>query len=126
MTNYDMGGDAVINTQKETITQATANQIRNFRQKQNLSQEQLALKADLNPAYLGQIERGLKCPTIETLYKIVCALDISLPEFFAFDVTSRTTAASDRLQTAILAMPPDKLEHFTQIVEELITLHLTP
>lgn len=80
----------------------------------------------MNPAYLGQIERGLKCPTIETLYKIVTALNVSLPEFFSFDVKERTQETSQRLQTAMLAMPSDKLEHFTEIVEELIMLYLNP
>lgn len=80
----------------------------------------------MNPAYLGQIERGLKCPTIETLYKIVGALEVSLPEFFAFDIKSSTMDTSNRLRNAMLAMPPDKLERFTEIVEELILLYLNP
>jgi len=56
----------------------------------------------------------------------VGALDVSLPEFFAFDVKSSTTDTSNRLQTAMLAMSPDKLERFTEIVEELIALYLNP
>ena len=80
----------------------------------------------MNPAYLGQIERGLKCPTIETLYKIVCALDISLPEFFAFDAKSNAKTDSERIQAVITAMPPDKLDRFTEIVENLITLYIKP
>lgn len=80
----------------------------------------------MNPAYLGQIERGLKCPTIETLYKIVSALEVSLPEFFAFDVKNSTADTGNRLRTAMLAMPPDKLKRFTEIIEEMIALYLDP
>lgn len=108
--------------QKDTITRATANQIRYFRQKLGLSQEQLALKAELNPAYLGQIERGLKCPTIDTLYKIVCALEISLPEFFAFDAKSSTKDIADRLQNAIATIPDSKADRLAELMEELIQL----
>ena len=71
--------------QKKKITMATAARIRHFRQKNALSQEALALRANLNPAYFGQIERGVKCPTIDTLYKIASALDISLSELLRFE-----------------------------------------
>lgn len=112
--------------QKETITKATANQIRYFRQMQGLSQEQLALKAELNPAYLGQIERGLKCPTIDTIYKIVLALEISLPEFFSFDTKHGSKQGAQRLQSAISTLPPEKAEHFAGLMEELISIFTDP
>lgn len=48
-----------------------------------MSQEQLALEAGLNPAFLGHLERGLKSPTITTLGKLVRALDITFEELFA-------------------------------------------
>lgn len=57
--------------------------IRYFRKLRGWSQEALALQADINPAFLGHLERGLKSPTVKTLEKIVTALDISLAELFA-------------------------------------------
>lgn len=57
--------------------------IRYFRKLRGWSQEALALQADINPAFLGHLERGLKSPTVKTLEKIVAALDISLAELFA-------------------------------------------
>ena len=57
--------------------------IRYFRNLRGWSQETLALQAEINPAFLGHLERGLKSPTIKTLEKIVRALDISLAELFA-------------------------------------------
>ncbi|MBT2293448.1 helix-turn-helix transcriptional regulator [Paenibacillus albidus] len=39
--------------------------IRILRLKSGFSQEQLALSAGVNPAYIGQIERGEKNPTIK-------------------------------------------------------------
>ena len=56
---------------------------RYFRNLRGWSQEALALQAEINPAFLGHLERGLKSPTIKTLEKIVRALDISLAELFA-------------------------------------------
>ena len=57
--------------------------IRYFRKLRGWSQENLTLQADINPAFLGHLERGLKSPTVTTLEKIVVALDISLAELFA-------------------------------------------
>jgi len=50
--------------------------IRTERKKAELSQEQLAEKADLNRNYIGEIERAEKKITIETLGKIAKALNL--------------------------------------------------
>lgn len=59
------------------------NRIRSLRLKHNLSQEQLALRADITTAYLGQIERDEKNPTIKLIEKIANALNLSLSELFS-------------------------------------------
>lgn len=51
-----------------------------FPQRTGISLEELSFKAGLNAAHLGQIERGLRNPTIETLNRIATALDISFYE----------------------------------------------
>ena len=56
--------------------------IRFYRKKANLTQEKLAEKADLNPKYLGEIERGEKIISIEALLRIAKAVKISIGEFF--------------------------------------------
>ena len=48
-----------------------------------LSQEQTALAANITPAYLGQIERNEKNPTILTIEKLCTVFNISLSEFFS-------------------------------------------
>ena len=52
--------------------------IKFFRNKLGWSQEKLALQAEINTAFLGHLERGLKNPTIKTLEKITFALGVSL------------------------------------------------
>jgi len=54
--------------------------VRLYRHRAGLSQEQLALQSGTNVSYLGQIERGEKNPTVKTLEKIASALGISLNE----------------------------------------------
>lgn len=57
--------------------------VRELRLKSHLSQEQLAFAAEITTAYLGQIERNEKNPTILVVSKICDALGIELSDFFA-------------------------------------------
>ncbi len=49
-----------------------------FRKKQGISQEVLSGLADIGRSHLSAIERGERKPTLETLYRICCALDIKM------------------------------------------------
>ena len=112
-----------IDDQKKEITMATAAQIRHFRHQKGFSQEELALRANLNPAYLGQVERGEKCPTIDTLYKTANALGISLSELFQFEPSpDQTEAALERMKVLISRVPTEKNEQFLNVIENIIGL----
>ena len=67
------------------ISEKFGTRIREYRILRGLSQEQLALKANINVSFLGQIERGGKKPTIDTIDKLLNALDVSYKDFFDFD-----------------------------------------
>lgn len=56
--------------------------IKEIRTLRGISQEKLALKANVNVSFLGQVERGNKKPTIDTVDKLLNALDISYRDFF--------------------------------------------
>ena len=53
-----------------------AEQIRLFRSKRGLSQEELAFRAGLHRTYISLVERGKKSPTINCLTRISAALDV--------------------------------------------------
>jgi transcriptional regulator with XRE-family HTH domain len=50
--------------------------IRSRRKSVGMSQEKLAEKADLHHNYIGELERGEKAATIDTLVKIAKALGV--------------------------------------------------
>jgi transcriptional regulator with XRE-family HTH domain len=56
--------------------------IRSRRKKANLTQEKLAEMVDLNPKYLGEVERGEKIISIEALLRIAKAVKTPIHEFF--------------------------------------------
>lgn len=51
-----------------------------FRKKKRISQEVLSGLANIGRTHLSAIERGERKPTLETLYRISCALDINMSE----------------------------------------------
>jgi transcriptional regulator with XRE-family HTH domain len=52
--------------------------LRQMREERGWSQEQLAERADLNRSYLGEVERGNAVPSLVTVSKLACALEIRL------------------------------------------------
>ncbi|MBR5947119.1 MAG: helix-turn-helix transcriptional regulator [Clostridia bacterium] len=65
-----------------SIVKRLGQRIRNYRTNLGLSQEKLAELAGCHPTYIGQIERGEKNATIESLEKISSALGVSLSKLF--------------------------------------------
>jgi transcriptional regulator with XRE-family HTH domain len=57
--------------------------LRELRRERRLSQEALALEADLQRNYISLIERGINQPTITTLFKLAAALQVRPSEFLA-------------------------------------------
>ena len=56
--------------------------IEKIRKERRMSQYQLAMDAGLSTSYIPDIEKGLKCPTVETHDNICYALHITLKDFF--------------------------------------------
>jgi transcriptional regulator with XRE-family HTH domain len=52
--------------------------IRKFRKLAGLTQERLAERIDINPVYMGQIERGFRVPTVDVLLRLARALKVHL------------------------------------------------
>lgn len=64
------------------ITKVVGQRIRNYRTQKGLSQEKLAELSGCHPTYIGQVERGEKNTTIESIEKIASALGITLEKLF--------------------------------------------
>jgi cystathionine beta-lyase family protein involved in aluminum resistance len=64
------------------IAKILGQRIRNCRTEQGLSQEKLAELSGCHPTYIGQVERGEKNATIESIEKIALALNVPLSKLF--------------------------------------------
>lgn len=97
------------------IARLVGERIRDFRKGLGLSQEQLAFKAGLNPSYLGQVERGEKSPTIDSLEKIVAALDVTFEDLFRFDYNP-----SEKMDTTYIDKIAIQLHGRTDMEQEAV------
>ena len=63
-----------------TLKLALSTNIKRLRKEQGISQEKLALKANIDRSYMSEVERCIANPSIEALLKIGNALDASPSE----------------------------------------------
>jgi transcriptional regulator with XRE-family HTH domain len=61
----------------KTIPQAFGEVLRDSRTKAGISQENLAFKADLDRTYISLLERGLRQPTLETVFRLADVLGMA-------------------------------------------------
>ena len=66
------------------INKIFGSRLRQIRAELSITQEELAFKCDMQPSHIGQLERGIKSPTLETLHKISEGIDVSISDLVAF------------------------------------------
>lgn len=66
------------------INKALGDKIRERRLKKELTQEELAHRADLDYSYINQIENGKRNPSMEAVEKIAKALGVKAKDLIDF------------------------------------------
>lgn len=56
--------------------------IKEYRTNLKLTQEALAFKAEVDKTYLNEVENGKRNVSVINLEKIICALDVTVKDFF--------------------------------------------
>lgn len=92
--------------------------IHELRINSGLSQEKLALRANITTTYLGLLERNLKNPTVKVIEQICNQLNISLSEFFSDSVSF--VQEEDSLSLQIVAQINDRTREEKQIILQVI------
>lgn len=59
-----------------------AHNLRRLRVRRGLSQEALAVDAEIDRTYVSRLERGLENPTVAVLARLALALSTKIEEFF--------------------------------------------
>lgn len=79
---------------------------------------------NLHPTYIGQLERGEKNATIESLYRIAKGLDISMSKLLENIECLEDASANIPLYVyqQILSLPSDKQQKVQTIINDIIDL----
>ena len=92
--------------------------IHELRINSGLSQEKLALRANITTTYLGLLERNLKNPTVKVVEQICNQLNISLSDFFS---SARAPEDSkDTISQQIIAQISDRSEEEKLLILQII------
>lgn len=69
-----------------TPQQQFGHRLREMRQEQLMTQEELAHRASMNRTFIGDIERGEKNPTLKTMVTLAQALGVKVRDFFDWEL----------------------------------------
>lgn len=94
--------------------------IRSYRIKRKLRQEDLAEITDLSVTYIGMVERGEKIPALETFIKILNALEVSADIILADVLKVGYEIKSSLLTEQINALSPTERDRVFDVIETLI------
>jgi transcriptional regulator with XRE-family HTH domain len=64
------------------ITEEFGTRVKEIRQSKGITQEELALKAQLHRTYISSIELGKRNVSLLNIEKLAKALDCNIPDFF--------------------------------------------
>lgn len=97
--------------------------IRLLRRDRKFTQEQLAREANLDYKYLGEVERGRKNISVESLARVAAALHVKIVELFLFDAPAagneeRITEA--KVVDAVRHSEPHMREPLLRILHEVL------
>ena len=65
----------------QLVLEALAIELKVLRSKMQFSQEQLALRANVNRTFVGKLEARASQPSLLVLMRLLAALEVSLPDF---------------------------------------------
>lgn len=103
------------------ITSIVGQRLRLRRQKLGYSQEMTSEKAGLHPTYIGQVERGEKNATIESIEKICIALDLPLEDLFNKIIPCNSQCnTAQKCYDLILNQPQEEQEELYTLLENII------
>lgn len=110
--------------ESKAIAQQVGARIRQLRTERGMSLEKLALECGMNPAFLGHVERGLRCPTVYTLARVCGGLGVSLAELFLAGPDQETdcAAAIQHVTDRMRQLSPRQAQAVARLVDDALEL----
>jgi transcriptional regulator with XRE-family HTH domain len=94
--------------------------LRAVRKAARITQERIAEQAQINPKYLGELERGEKKPSFDALVALAKALRVTPATFFLFDREERDAKVLRRkIETLLDDCTADELNQVYRVAKAL-------
>ncbi len=77
------------------LLQAFGATVRQLRERQGWSQEQLAERSNLDRSYVGEVERARVIPSLVTAHKLAGALGVDIPTLLTRPPSQRASSARE-------------------------------
>ena len=103
----------------ETIAEIIGKRVRAQRKNIGLSQEQLAELCDLHPTYIGQLERGEKNASLETIMRVCKGLNVAPSELFSNVSAGSEKTTADVIYDLVMDMPESKQKIILNIIRDI-------
>ena len=94
--------------------------IQEFRKRKGMTQEELSEIIDVSPHYLSALERGVYNIKLQTLVKILNALEIAADEVFCDVVKKSCAVSANRLSDKLASLPTKEQEKIFAVVDTMI------
>jgi transcriptional regulator with XRE-family HTH domain len=109
----------------DALSKAVGERVRGRRKKLGLTQEELAHRANIHTSYIGQLERGLRQPSLRVLACVAEALEMQLADL----LRERPRADSPllrELQRTLGTLSPAQQQVILDIVKKMAGLLVRP
>ncbi len=104
-----------------TISETVGKRLRIRRTELGYSQELTSEKAGLHPTYIGQVERGEKNLTIESLEKICNAIEYPMEDlFFRINTFDPQDVTAQKCYDLIIEQPKKEHQNIYKILDAII------
>lgn len=109
-----------------SLLRLVGEKLRMIRKAKGLTQEELAERCGLSFSYISDIERGGRNVTLESLDKLLVALEVTPDEVFSFKNIEGDNAVDDKramieiLRALLMERRPDEVRFVLKMAQEFV------
>ncbi len=96
--------------------------VKYYRKSKGLSQEKLSEYCELHPTYIGQIERGEKNASLDTIMRICKGLEVSPESLFEKLDYEREQTPAQKAYDLFMRTPPEKQKALLELLQKATEL----
>jgi len=105
----------------KSLLKSVGRRVRSAREELGLTQEELSERAGLHVSYVGQIERGLREPSLKSLLAVAEGLNLQIADLLS-EAGEKEDGLLRELRRAVGALKPPQQQEVLKIVRQVVQL----